>query len=84
VKFSVIVIYPIAISTSLRAANYRFSWESAPVGVEYLFMGNGSQNKRQHSEGDHDARYASINVLNAAPELDQGSGRYRYQKTVPI
>ncbi|MEC4815080.1 MAG: hypothetical protein SAK29_17645 [Scytonema sp. PMC 1069.18] len=79
-----ITIYPVAISTSSGAVNYRFSWESALMGVEYLFMGNGSRNKRQHTEEDRDVRCASINVLNAAPELDKGSGRYRYQKTVPI
>nr|WP_081403027.1 hypothetical protein [Scytonema hofmannii] len=84
-KFSVISIYPISISTFSYAANCRFSWESAAVGVEYLFMGNnGNPNKLQHVEGDRDSRYASISVLYAAPKLDKESGRYRYQETVPI
>jgi hypothetical protein len=83
VKFSVISIYPI--STSTYAADSRFIWESAAVGVEYLFMGNnGNPNKLQHVEGNGDSRYASIGVLYAAPKLEKESGRYRYQETVPI
>lgn len=81
-KFSVITVYPI--STSLRATNCRFSWELAPVGVEYLFMGNGSQNKWQLTEANYDSQSDSIGVRYAAPELDKESGRYRNRKTVPI
>ncbi len=74
-KFSVKSVYPI--STSLRVANCRFSWKSAAVGVEYLFMG-------QLTQGNHDSRSASIGVLNAVPKLEQRSGRYRQQDAVPI
>ncbi len=81
-KFSVKSIYPI--STSLRATNCRASWESAPVEVEYLFMGDGSRNHRQITEGNYDFRDLSIDVLNAKLQLDEESGRYRYRNTVPI
>ncbi|WP_414584254.1 hypothetical protein [Scytonema sp. PCC 10023] len=81
-KFSVKSVYPI--STSLRVANCRFSWKSAAVGVEYLFMGDGSRNKWQLTEGNYDSRYANIGVLNAARKLKQRSGRYRQQHAVPI
>jgi hypothetical protein len=82
VKFSVKSVYPI--STSLRVANCRFSWESAAVGVEYLFMGDGSRNKWQLTEDNHDSQYDNIGVLNAVPKLEQRSGRYRQQNAVPI
>lgn len=81
-KFSVKSVYPI--STSLRVANCQFSWKSAAVGVEYLFMGDGSPNKWQLTQGNHDFRYTSIGVLNAARKLKQRSGRYRQQDAVPI
>jgi hypothetical protein len=73
VKFSVKSIYPI--STTLRATNCRAGWESVVVGVEYLFMGDGSRNYRQITEGNNDFRYLSIGVLNAKLQLDEGSGR---------
>jgi hypothetical protein len=82
VKFSVKSVYPI--STSLRVANCRFSWKSAAMGVEYLFMGDGSPSKWQLTEGNYDSRYASIGALNAAPKLEQRSGRYRQQDAVLI
>jgi hypothetical protein len=82
VKFSVKLVYPI--STSLRVANCRFSWESAAVGVEYLFMGNGSRSKWQLTEGNYDSQYVSISVLNTVPTLKQRSGRYKQQDAVPI
>jgi hypothetical protein len=82
VKFSVKSIYPI--STSLRATNCRVSWESAAVGVEYLFMGDGSRNHGQITEGNYDFRDLSIDMLNAKLQLDEESGRYRYGNTVPI
>ncbi|MEJ1932457.1 hypothetical protein WDZ92_19650 [Nostoc sp. NIES-2111] len=82
-KFSVISIYPISISTSLLATNCRFSWESGSLGVEYLFMGNGSRNHRQIAEGNHDYIYVSIDGLNAKPQLDTRSGRYRQRYAVP-
>lgn len=81
-KFSVISIYPI--STSSRATNCRASWELAAAGVEYLFMGDGSQIHWQITEGNYDFRYLSISALNAKPQLDEGSGRYRRRNTVPI
>ncbi|QSJ18360.1 hypothetical protein JYQ62_05985 [Nostoc sp. UHCC 0702] len=81
-KFSVKSLYPI--STSLRATNCRSSWELAPVGVEYLFMGYESQIHRQFTEGNYDFRYLGISALNAKPQLDQASGRYRRSNTVPI
>lgn len=81
-KFSVKSIYPN--STSLRAANCRFSWESAAAGVEYLFMGDDRQNQWQITEGNHDFIYQRISGLNAALKPNQASGRYRYQDAVPI
>ncbi|NDJ22916.1 hypothetical protein GS682_15000 [Nostoc sp. B(2019)] len=81
-KFSVKSIYPI--STTLRATNCRAGWESAVVEVEYLFMGDGSRNHGQITEGNNDFRYLSIGVLNAKLQLDEGSGRYRHRNTVPI
>lgn len=75
-------IYPI--STSLRAANCRANWESAPVGVKYLFMGDGSRNHGQITEGNYDFRELCIDVLNAKLQLDEQSGWYRYRNTVPI
>ncbi|ARV61597.1 hypothetical protein BZZ01_25910 [Nostocales cyanobacterium HT-58-2] len=81
-KFSVKSVYPI--STSSRVVNCRFSWKSAAMGVEYLFMGDGRWNKWQLTEGNHDSRYASIDVLNAVPKLKRRSGRYSQQDAVPI
>ncbi|MFN6570504.1 hypothetical protein [Dendronalium sp. ChiSLP03b] len=81
-KFSVISIYPI--STSLLATNCRASWESAAAGVEYLFMGDGSQIHRQLTEGNYDFRYLNIGALNVKPQLYERSGRYRRRNTVPI
>ena len=81
-KFSVKSVYPI--STSLPVANCRFSCKSAAVGVEYLFMGDESPNTWQLTEGNYDSRYASIGALNAAPKLEQRSGKYRQQHAVPI
>jgi hypothetical protein len=82
VKFSVKSIYPI--STSLCATNWRTGWESAPVGVEYLFMGDSSQIHWQITEGNDDFIYLGIGVLNAKPQLDKESGGYRLKNTVPI
>ena len=81
-KFSVKSVYPI--STSLRVVNCRFSWESAAVGVEYLFMGDGAQNKWQITQGNYDSQYGSIRVLNAVAKLERRSGRYKQQDAVPI
>ncbi|MBW4479881.1 MAG: hypothetical protein KME54_24285 [Tolypothrix brevis GSE-NOS-MK-07-07A] len=74
-KFSVKFVYPN--STSSRAANCRFSWESAAMGVEYLFMGDHRHNQRQITEGNHDFRFQRISGLNAALKPNQASGRYR-------
>jgi len=82
VKFSVKSIYPI--STSLCATNYRFSWELAAMGVEYLFMGDGSQIYDVITEGNYDFGYLGIGVLNIKPQLNQISGRYREEDAVPI
>jgi hypothetical protein len=84
VKFSVKDLYPI--STSLCAANCQASWELAAVGVEYLFMGNGSQINWLIKEDkyDFDFRHLGTGVLNAQPQLNQRSGKYRQKNTVPI
>ncbi|OKH11115.1 hypothetical protein NIES592_22605 [Fischerella major NIES-592] len=81
-KFSVISIYPI--STSLCADQSRTSWESAPMGVEYLFMGLICLKLGKFTEGNHDSKYARIGVLNRAPQLKERSGRYRHPDAVPI
>ncbi|OUL28695.1 hypothetical protein BV372_24435 [Nostoc sp. T09] len=81
-KFSVKSIY--SISTSLCATNCRASRELASLGVEYFFMGNGGQKDGQITEGNYDFRYRSIIGLNAKPQLDKRSGRYRQSHTVPI
>ncbi|MEH2410876.1 hypothetical protein [Nostoc sp.] len=81
-KFSVKSIYPI--STSLGATNCRAGWESAAMGVEYLFMGDGSRNHRQITEGNYDFRCLSISALIAKPQLKEESGGYRQRNTVPI
>ncbi|AFZ25096.1 hypothetical protein Cylst_2923 [Cylindrospermum stagnale PCC 7417] len=81
-KFSVKSAYPI--STSLSATNCQFSWESAAMGVEYLFIGSGGRDHRQNTESHYDFRYISINGLNAKPQLDKRSGGYRKRNTVPI
>lgn len=80
-KFSVKSIYPI--STSLRTTNWRFSWESGAAGVEYLFMGDGGYKDGQITEGNYDFIYVSIHGLNAKPQLDKRSGRYRQRSAVP-
>ncbi|AFY34734.1 hypothetical protein [Calothrix sp. PCC 7507] len=81
-KFSVKSNYPI--STSLRAIDCRASRELVAAGVEYFFMGDGSQKHGQIAEGNNDFRYLGISGLNAKPQLDIGSGRYRLKNTVPI
>ncbi len=81
-KFSVISIYPI--STSLCANQSQTSWESAPMGVEYLFMGLICLKSGKFTEGNHDSKYARIGVLNRAPQLKHKSGRYRRRDAVPI
>nr|WP_211178724.1 hypothetical protein [Brasilonema octagenarum] len=68
----------------MRVVNCRFSWESAAVGVEYLFMGDGAQNKWQITQGNYDSQYVSIRVLNAVAKLERRSGRYKQQDAVPI
>jgi hypothetical protein len=75
VKFSVKPIYPI--STSLCATNCRAGWESAAMGVEYLFMGDSNRNHGQITEGNDDFKHLSISALIAKPQLDKGSGGYR-------
>ncbi|MFS0513444.1 hypothetical protein ACEYW6_01715 [Nostoc sp. UIC 10607] len=82
-KFSVKSIYPISTSI-LCATNCRAGWESAAMEVEYLFMGDGTRNYGQITEGNYDFRHLSISVLIAKPELDQQSGGYRQRNTVPI
>ncbi|MEH1907570.1 MAG: hypothetical protein V7L05_21140 [Nostoc sp.] len=81
-KFSVKSIYPISIS--LGATNCRAGWESAAMGLEYLFMGDGSRNHGQITEGNYDFRCLSISALIAKPQLDKQSGGYRQRNTVPI
>jgi hypothetical protein len=81
VKFSVKFVYPI--STSLRATNCRANWESAAMGVEYLFMGDGNRDHRQITEGNYDFRYISISLLNVKPQIYVRSGGYRLRNTVP-
>jgi len=62
--------------------NFRISWESATVGLEYLFMGDveGGRSHRQldqeHSiKVDDDFRYLSIDMLKEQPQLNRISGR---------
>ncbi|MEA5503384.1 hypothetical protein VB735_09730 [Halotia wernerae UHCC 0503] len=81
-KLFVKSIYPI--SASFSATNCRASWESAAVGVEYLFMGDGSRSYRQIRKGNYDFRYLSISGLNVKPQLSERSGRYRRRNTVLI
>ncbi|BDI15302.1 hypothetical protein ANSO36C_11040 [Nostoc cf. commune SO-36] len=52
--------------------------------VEYLFMGDGSRNHGQITEGNDEYKYLSISALIAKPELDKPSGGYRQRNTVPI
>ncbi|MBD2346960.1 hypothetical protein [Anabaena subtropica] len=87
-KFSVKSIYPI--STSLNATKSRFNWELGVVGVEYLFMGDGScdglrpafGDRAQITEENHEFIYVSIDGLNAKLQLDTRSGRYRQRYAV--
>jgi hypothetical protein len=72
VKFSVKSIYPI--STSFCTTNCRAGWESAAMEVEYLFMGDGSRNRGQITEGNYVFRYLKIGVLNAKPQTKQAGG----------
>ncbi|MBD0304747.1 MAG: hypothetical protein ICV85_22080 [Tolypothrix sp. T3-bin4] len=81
-KFSVKPIYPI--STSFSTTNCRTGWESAGMEVEYLFMGDGSRNHGQITEGNYEFRHLSISAAIAKPQLDQQSGGYRQRNTVPI
>ncbi|QMS89081.1 hypothetical protein HUN01_16385 [Nostoc edaphicum CCNP1411] len=82
-KFSVKSIYPISTSI-LCTTNRRSGWESAVMEVEYLFMGDGSRDYGQITEGNHDFRHLSISALIAKPELDEQGGGYRHRNTVPI
>lgn len=82
-KFSVKSIYPISTSI-LCVTNCRAGWESAAMEVEYLFMGDGSRNHGQITEGNYDFRHLSISAAIAKPQLDQQSGGYRQRNTVPI
>nr|WP_230967714.1 hypothetical protein [Nostoc sp. WHI] len=66
------------------AINCRANWESAAMEVEYLFMGDGSRDHGQITEGNYDFRCFSISVLIAKPQIDKGSGGYRLRNTVPI
>lgn len=52
--------------------------------VEYLFMGDGSRNHRQITEGNDDYKYVAISALIAKPQLDQRSGGYRQRNPVAI
>lgn len=52
--------------------------------VEYLFMGDGSRNHRQITEGNDDYKYVAISALIAKPQLNQKSGGYRQRNPVPI
>ncbi|GBE91767.1 hypothetical protein NCWK1_1518 [Nostoc cycadae WK-1] len=54
------------------------------MGVEYLFMGDGSQIHGLITEGNYDFRYLGIGALNAKPQPNQISGRYRQENAVPI
>ncbi|MBD2505818.1 MULTISPECIES: hypothetical protein [unclassified Nostoc] len=82
-KFSVKSIFPIFTSI-LCPTNCRASWESAAMEVEYLFMGDGSRNYGQITEGNYDFRHLSISGLIAKPQLDEESGGYRQRNAVPI
>ncbi|TAF09663.1 MAG: hypothetical protein EAZ77_04690 [Nostocales cyanobacterium] len=79
-KFSVKSLYPI--STPSYPSGYQASWEFAAVGVEYLFIADGSQHPRQNTEGNYDSRYISFDVLNSKPQTKIISGRYK-ENVVP-
>jgi hypothetical protein len=62
--------------------NFCISWESATVGLEYLFMGDveGGPNHRHLDREysikvDDDFRYLSIGMLKEQPQLNRISGR---------
>jgi hypothetical protein len=80
VNFFVKFIYPI--SSPFHPSNCQASWEIAAVGVEYLFMADGSQHPRQNTEGNYDFRYISFDLLNIKPLLEITSGRYK-ENVVP-
>jgi hypothetical protein len=81
VKFSVKSIYPISISS--HPTNCQASWELTFLGVEYLFMADGSQHQRQNAGGNDDFRNISFDLLNVKPRLDKTSGRYKRRNAVP-
>jgi hypothetical protein len=54
------------------------------MGVEYLFMGDGSRNYGPITESNYDFRHLSISGLIAKPQLDEESGGYRQRNAVPI
>ncbi|MBE9215812.1 hypothetical protein IQ247_24640 [Plectonema cf. radiosum LEGE 06105] len=80
-KFSVILIA--TYSTSSSITNCRASWESAAMGVEYLFMGECNQNHGQFTQNNPDCEYTKITYLLKQLELDKTSGRYWYINAVP-
>jgi len=77
VKFSVKSSHPI--STSSLAVNCRFSWESAAVVVDYLFMGQG-----QITDKNQDYGYTKIISKSIRALIYIESGGYRPRKTVPM
>jgi hypothetical protein len=74
-------IYPIF--TSSQATKCLGIWEFAAVGVEYLFMGESSQNQEQITKGNYDFKYPSINLLNIKPQIKITRGRYKQKNAVP-
>ncbi|WP_413172980.1 hypothetical protein [Anabaena azotica] len=74
-------IYPI--STTSHSHIWQVCWESATVGVEYLFMGDRSLHGGQKTEGNNDFRYISFDAPNSKPQIEIQSGRYKSKNAVP-
>lgn len=79
-KFFVKSCYPTF--SSSHPIDYQISWEFAGVGMEYLFIANGSQHQRQNTEGNDDFKYIKFNVLNIKSQPETKSGRYK-ENAVP-
>jgi hypothetical protein len=81
VKFSVKSIYPI--SNSSQATKCPGNWEFVAVAVEYIFMGEDSQDQGQRTKGNYDFKYPSMNLLNRKPQIEIKRGRCKQKNAVP-
>jgi hypothetical protein len=80
VKFSVKSIYPI--STTSHSNIWLVCWESAPVGVIYLWaiMGDRSLHGGQKTEDNDDfryIRYIGFYAPNSKSQIETRSGRFK-------